>query len=243
MASRKQYWWHYIPFLLLLPILLSYFTDPWLGGILAAMVWWLVLALVVWAGIALVRSFKIGGIHQKLIVSLSVLYVLAAILLVTVRIPAYKCDPEKMVRHYEQHKDTLDELVTFTHSVLNEGEYLFLELDAGHVDRMSKVEIDEKDLQTITKLLKKNRCISIDTSFPDYCDIGYKLVALGRYSFRVFLAPMTEEQYQDALENPQLIPYNDRVALLYGGGAAGPDCFSKEEKETFLRKHCYPRAQ
>ena len=121
----------------MLPILLSYFEDPWLGGILAAMAWWYVLVLVVWAGIALVRSFKIGGIHQELIVSLSVLYVLAAILLVTVRIPAYKCNPEKMIRHYERHKDTLDEPITFTHSVLNEGEDLFLELEAGHIDRMS----------------------------------------------------------------------------------------------------------
>ena len=44
-----------------------------------------------------------------------------------------------------------------------------------------------------TRIRWTNRCISIDTSFPDYCDIGYKFVALGRYSFRVFLAPMTDE--------------------------------------------------
>ena len=108
MASRKFYWWHYIPFLLLFLLLSAFYLDPWGGTVLLFLFppVTLVLAsvLVAWAVLVVIRSFKIGGLHKKLIVSLSVLFVLAVIFLVAVRIPAWDCDAEKLAKHYEQKK-------------------------------------------------------------------------------------------------------------------------------------------
>ena len=48
---------------------------------------------------------------------------------------------------------------------------------------------------------------------------------------------MNEEQRQNALTDGQLIPYNDTMVLMYGGGAVGPQSFSQQEKEDFLKKY------
>ena len=67
MASRKFYWWHYIPFLLLFLLLSAFYLDPWGGTVLLFLFppVTLVLAsvLVAWAVLVLIRSFKIGGLH------------------------------------------------------------------------------------------------------------------------------------------------------------------------------------
>ena len=221
MASRKYYWWHYIPFLLLLPILLVFYLDAWWGNQFLHLVTPIVVfMLIAWAVIVLIRSFAVGGLHKKLIIFLSALYVLAVIFLVTVRIPAWECNPEKLVKHYEQKKEALYELIAYTRSALDEEEHAFVDVYGAATE---DVGLDEKEVRTIRKLLKKSRCHSIETSFPNYCDIGYKTIGYGfGYGYRIYLAPMTEEQYQEAVDSARFHPYNDRVVLTFDGGAVGP---------------------
>lgn len=109
-----------------------------------------------------------------------------------------------------------------------------------HVDNAEKLKsvgLDEEEFKSIKRQLKSLKCISIDTHFPDYCNIGYKRVGFGQYSYRIYLNPMNEEQRQNALTDGQLIPYNDTMVLMYGGGAVGPQSFSQQEKEDFLKKY------
>ena len=103
---------------------------------------------------------------------------------------------------------------------------------------MSKVGLDDNEFNSIKNQLKTINCISIDTHFPEYCEIGYKRVGLNGYYYRFYLIPMREEQIQSALSDPHLIPYNDRVLFVYLGGALdGPDTFSPKVKKRFLKHH------
>ena len=220
-SSPLKHWWHYIPFLLLLPLLLAFYLDPWGGTVLLFLFppVTLVLAsvLVAWAVLVLIRSFKIGGLHKKLIVSLSVLSVLAVIFLVAVRIPAWDCDAEKLAKHYEQKKDAIEELVAYARTAFDEGESPMVYVDGTLKE---DVGLDEEEMRTIRKLLKKSRCRHIQTFFPDYCEICYKTIVYGPvYGYRIYLAPMTEEQRQEVVDSPRLSPYSDRVALLLDGNA------------------------
>ena len=112
MASRKYYWWHYIPFLLLLPILLVFYLDAWWGYQFLRLTSIVVFLLIAWTIFIVIRSIAIGGLHKKLIISLSALYVLAVIFLVAVRIPAWECNPEKLVKHYEQIGENSNRCIT-----------------------------------------------------------------------------------------------------------------------------------
>lgn len=44
------------------------------------------------------------------------------------------------------------------------------------------------------------------------------------------------EEKKEYLEDPMFIPYTDKVLLMYGGGAIGPQSFGKEFKEEFMKK-------
>lgn len=259
MHFTLKYWWHSIPFVILAFYLLACFNDPWLGSIFVSMTWWLILLLIAWAIIVLYKSWKIGGGHKYLITSLSAIDIIALVLLLLVRIPAYKCNPDEMVEHYDKHKAEMEALVSFTESALDEGQQMYLEFEHGKVSMfhtstvahwddaerlkseiMSEVGLDEEEFKSIKKQLESIKCISIDTHFPDYCDIGYKRVAMGLYSYRLYLNPMSDDVKRDALSDGHFIPYNETTLLMFGGGAAGPDTFGHEVKDDFLRRHPFP---
>lgn len=250
-GSFSKHWWRYIPFVIILGISLVYFYDPFMGSFILLMNWWLVLPILIWAIIVFLQCWEIGGIHKKAILGFSVLNTLVLILLLAVRLPGSQCNPDEMVSHYEKNKVELEALISFTHSALDEGQEMYLEFEHGkvsllytstydHVDNAEKLKsvgLDEEEFKSIKRQLKSLKCISIDTNFPDYCNIGYKRVGFGQYSYRIYLNPMNEEQRQNALTDGQLIPYNDTMVLMYGGGAVGPQSFSQQEKEDFLKKY------
>lgn len=156
-----------------------------------------------------------------------------------------------MASHYDKNKVKMEELISFTQSALDEGRDMYLEFEHGKVsllyasvygpgndtEKMKAVGLDEEELKSIKRQLKSLRCISVDTHFPDYCDVGYKRVGFGQYSFRVYLNRMTEDQLHSVLSDGQFIPYDDTMVLMYGGGAVGPQSFSQQEKLDFLKKH------
>ena len=39
------------------------------------------------------------------------------------------------------------------------------------------------------------------------------------------------------LKDPMFIPYTDKVLLMYGGGAIGPQSFREDIKEELMKKH------
>lgn len=211
------------------------------------------------AFIALIHSIKIGGAHETAIVVFSVILFLAFVLFFVARIPSYGCSPDLMAKHYNEKGPEIESLVAFTQSALDEGQTMWLEFEHGKVSMfhttsechwgdadslrtslMAEVGLDEDEFQFIKKELKRIRCISVDTSSPDYCDVGYKRVGMGMYTYRIFYSPMNDEQKEKALSDLQFIPYNERVVFMFGGGAIGAQTFSKEEKEAFIQKHNVP---
>ena len=254
--GKKNVWWHFVPPAVMALILAAFMVDPWMTFWGLAMIWPVVLVLVIAAIIALVKGVKAGGRHKKWVLGSFGVILLGVIAFLLIRLPPYNCSPEKMVRHYEKTKDAMDELVAFTRESLGEEQNAFIEFQFGKVSNframssatpegsettleglMYEVGLDEEELAAIQKRLKGIKCISLDTHFPVSCDIGYKRVGFALYSYKVFLNPMTKEQRQETLSNPALIPYNDRVAFMFGGGAVGPQAFSQEYKDAFLKKH------
>ena len=263
--SIFQYGLHFIPELALLAILIAFYRDPFIGLWLVLVLRWLVLGLILWLFIALGRIWKTRGAHKIIFFGLLAIDILVLLLLLLVRIPGYKCDPDEMVRHYEAERAEMEALVAFTRSAMDEGQSLFLEFDhekvvffrtskedvkrydededEDHVsatrtqELMSGIGLDDEEFRRIKESLKQIKCISIETHYPEYCDIGYKRVALGGYYFRLYLNPMTDEQKQNALSCADLIPYNDTMVMMYAGGAAGPQVFPYEVKQDFLERH------
>lgn len=250
-SGKKRLWWHFLPQVVMALLLAAFMVDPWTSYWGLAMVWPLIPVLIVTSIIVLVKGIKKGGTHKKLVLGSFGIILLGVALLFLVRMPAYGCDPDKMAKHYEKTKDALEELAYFTKSTLNEGDDIMMDLQYGTEVRLfqnsagddqeleapSGRELVKEDFEPIKKRLKDVKCVSIYSHFPDYCDIGYKVVGFARYSYRLYLNPMTEEQRQDALTNAQIIPYNDKVSFLFEGGAAGAQSFSQEYKEEYLKNH------
>ena len=230
-------WWHYVPFIVFACCLYAVFDDPFMGSVLVGLLRWLLLALAVVAVIAILRSWKAGGTHKWVVTGLYASVVVTALVAALVVIPAdRKCSPDEMADHYEKNKASLEELVSLARTSLGEGQSLHLEIEHGRCELWETGGLDQKTLDAVFKRLKRSKCLGIRTFSPDYYEVGYRYVGLGKYSYRFYLKPMDEVQWQAALSDPTLIPYNDTVVLMYGGGAAGPQAFPAEEKAEFLRR-------
>lgn len=257
--NTLKYLWHYVPLIVIAFFIGVNFLDPGVGLWITIFFRWILLPSFVLLFFALLHSWRIGGTHKHIIFSLFSLEVIALIVFFSIRVPAYKCDPDKMQAYYEDKKSELKELIAYTQSALEEGQNVFLEFEHGKVSifhtpsssnwnvsdslktlLMDEVGLDTDEFDTIRAKLKSVNCSSVNTHFPDYCDIGYKRVNLGLYSFRVYLSPMNEEQIQEALMDGHFIPYDSTTLFMYGGGAAGPDVFHSGVKQVYLQKHPFP---
>lgn len=230
-------WWHYVAFIVFACCLYAVFDDPFMGSVLVWLLRWLLLALAVVAVIAIWRSWKAGGTHKWVVTGLYASVVVAAVVAALVVIPAdRKCSPDEMADHYEKNKASLEELVSLARTSLGEGQSLHLEIEHGRCELWETGGLDQNTLDAVVNRLKRAKCLDIWTSFPDYCEVGYRRVGLGKFSYRIYSKPMDDAQWQAALSDPTLIPYNDTVVFEYGGGAAGPQVFPAEEKAEFLRR-------
>ncbi len=78
-------------------------------------------------------------------------------------------------------------------------------------------------LKNIKTLLDKANCISVNNRWP--VKIGFARSGMGKYSYNIFPEPLTEDEYSNWNDSCQYQLYNPRLALEYGGGAIGPQCF------------------
>lgn len=77
-----------------------------------------------------------------------------------------------------------------------------------------------------TKLDRAN-CISVDSGDP--ASIGFGRSGFGKYSYTLFDAPLPDSLKADYNDSCTYLLYNDRLALEYGGGAIGPQCFPESD--------------
>ncbi|KQR93746.1 hypothetical protein ASG01_07740 [Chryseobacterium sp. Leaf180] len=84
---------------------------------------------------------------------------------------------------------------------------------------------DVNDIKGLKERLDKANCISVEDGEP--IKIGFKRSGLGMYSFNIFQEIQTD---RSAFKNRcEYVLVNRNLMLEYGGGAIGPQCFSKQE--------------
>ena len=99
-----------------------------------------------------------------------------------------------------------------------------LEIKTERMDSILKpIGWTRETLKTLKVKLDNADCIQIESGEPT--KIGFKRSGMGMYSFNVFDKPIPDnliEQYNDSCT---FILVNKRLALEYGGGAIGSQCF------------------
>ena len=99
-----------------------------------------------------------------------------------------------------------------------------LEIKTERMDSILKpIGWTRETLKTLKDKLDNADCIQIESGEPT--KIGFKRSGMGMYSFNVFDKPIPDnliEQYNDSWT---YILVNKRLALEYGGGAIGSQCF------------------
>lgn len=80
--------------------------------------------------------------------------------------------------------------------------------------------------QTLTQLKEKMdnaNCISVESGEP--FTIGYQRSGMGMYFYNLFDKPLTDSLKKAYNDGCMHILYNEKVALEFGGGAIGQQCF------------------
>ncbi|MCS3530840.1 hypothetical protein [Chryseobacterium sp. JUb7] len=98
--------------------------------------------------------------------------------------------------------------------------------DVAKSQLMKSLNWSEDDIKSLKEKLDRADCISVEDGEP--MKIGFKRSGLGMYSFNIFQKKETERSiYNDGC---QYILVNNKLALEYGGGAVGPQCFPGNKK-------------
>lgn len=240
--------------------------DPFIADMLLVLGWWFVFPLIVWAIIVFLRSLwkKCHLWKIYLIWGCAIILLIGAFFLSPTRFGT-RCNPDIMAEHYDENKSEFQDLIDYTSQSLDKEAQMQLEFEHGKIsifhvmgkndsiwscnwdvyseDRidslMQVVGLDHDELKNTQRKLKKLGCISIEINprLSDYVDIGFRRVDMGMYSYRIYNRPLNAEEKKEYLDDPMFIPYTDKVLLMYGGGAIGPQSFGEDIKKDFMKKH------
>ena len=156
---------------------------------------------------------------------------------------------EDLVESYQENETEINNLINYYTSILPHNKIVSIEFSKTEQierlyikDRSTSVIIQDWDFPSYElfegkyknelgwtenqiKILKQKLdnadCISIDNEEP--IKIGFKRSGMGMYSFALFKNEKTDQSFYD--DNCQYIFIRKNLALQYGGGAIGPDCF------------------
>ncbi len=88
-------------------------------------------------------------------------------------------------------------------------------------DLKNMLDWDLETIEILKEKLDNADCISIEDGEP--IKIGFKRSGMGMYSFDIFQDKTTDRNKFN--NNCQYILVSNKLALEYGGGAIGPQCF------------------
>ncbi len=252
-----------IPFAVVTAMIVLFWVDDFLGFILAIFYFWITLPAIVLSIVFFVMGLRWRDIWQRIAVVWGGLNLLMLILYFLVQAPNQRCNPDIMAKHYEEHHTEMEALHRYVQSAISDSCEITLEfkgkrLEMFHVrgsdgiysthwhnearqqrdSLLTVVGLSQKEYENIRKQLKGMGCLGIEYSqfSPERLTIWFRRVGWGLYSYTILNCPMTDEEKASAM-NGVAIPYNDHCYFNYDGGAVGPDSFSKEEREDFLKKH------
>jgi hypothetical protein len=169
-----------------------------------------------------------------------------------------------MAKHYDAHCDDMEKLHNYVKTAIDDSCSIDLEFDGrsagifhvsdasgvykNHWDEeaellkdslMTLVGLSEEEYKNIRKQLKDMDCLGIGFSqlSSDRMTIYFCREGMGGYSYNIYSRPLTEKEKSKAIEDLALIPYNEYCIFEYGGGAIGPQTFTTEEKEEFMKRN------
>lgn len=82
---------------------------------------------------------------------------------------------------------------------------------------------NDDTFKAIKKKLDMANCISISNREPT--EVGFARSGMGKYSYAIFTIPIPDSLKQQYNDSCMYILYNQTVALQFGGGAIGSQCF------------------
>lgn len=253
-----------IPFIALSLFFIMCMIDDWIGFWIFLLFIWAFLGCLIWSVWVLVNIFskETSGsrtYRNTIIIALATLIAVFAAFNYTqffVRIN----DVDDIQKNYDRHETGIESLTQVMKEYLSPGTNITLEFKYGtisifhvtdslqqksmnwnkdardHKDSLMTVSgLDEREFLDIRHRLKKTRCIAIETSLPDFCDVWCSRVGMGLYSYRVYLRPLSEEEQTYYLKNHHFIPYNDHVLFMFDS-SIGRDSFTAEDREYYLNK-------
>ena len=224
----------------------------------------LFLICIITSIIFMFKSRKLATTGQKVLFFWGIFNILFFIAYFIFGRPNHICNPDIMAEHYEKYANDMDELVAYVDNALEDSAYITLEFENDqpsifHIkaqndslvtsnwneDAMMKqdslmqvVGLTKEEFEHIRECLDDMGCIGIRMAQGrNWAEIWFRRVGMGKYSYRLSYVPMSQEEKQYLLDDGEYIPYSDKVTFVYGGGVFGPQSFSKEQKDEFLRKH------
>lgn len=85
---------------------------------------------------------------------------------------------------------------------------------------------NDATFKKIKAMLDNAHCISISSGEP--AEIGFARSGMGNYSYAVFENAIPDSLKANFNDSCTYLLYNDKLALVYGGGAIGSQCFPDE---------------
>lgn len=222
--------------------------------------WWLSLPAI----IASIIIFFINIRCRNVLEIVTTIWGIFNVLLLVIVFSQSGCTPDKMAKHYDAHCDDMEKLHNYVKTAIDDSCSIDLEFDGrsagifhvsdasgvykNHWDEeaellkdslMTIVGLSEKEYKNIRKQLKDMDCLGIKFSqlSSDKMTIYFCREGMGRYSYNIYSRPLTEKEKCNAIEDLALIPYNEHCIFEYGGGAIGPQTFTTEEKEEFMKRN------
>lgn len=159
----------------------------------------------------------------------------------------------KLQGNFEKNKKEIYELRSFYKSIVPENKFVEIEFeDKNTLGRFGIKELNQSNkkmylewdveinsertdsiistlgwtretLKQLKRKLDKANCIQIESGEPT--KIGFQRSGFGMYSFNIFSQPIPDSLRQNYNDSCRYILVDDFLALEYGGGAIGTQCF------------------
>lgn len=152
-----------------------------------------------------------------------------------------QAEPEDMARHFEKNSQSIVRLNAYVSRLVPDTcvyDY-WAELEGGSLICNcwhGYFNINQQQRDTLTRMLCDAKCIGFSCragepikilrARPNWFDLCW---------YELLPQPMTDEQWNDYLDNSSYLPYNDTVVFGYGGPSFGTDAMP--ERKKFIKKH------
>ena len=158
---------------------------------------------------------------------------------------------EDLINNYNQKRREISDLKLYINTVVSADKEVDIEFDDkghffnfhvtadGNYETNWDVKLNSPKIDTLLKKLNWTRqtlkilkekldaanCISVRNGEP--CNIGFQRSGMGKYYYNIFDKPVPEHMKDKYNDSCTYILHTNTVVLEYGGGAIGPQCFSK----------------